>query len=222
MRRLAQQLFNLLRKRAWLQNTAKGSGRVTRKLQLEALEDRFLPATSVTQLLPAALTGTAFIDHNNNGKIDPGEVVLPGATISLAGKDTTGKAVSVSTVTDANGVYKFLQISPGTYNLSISTNGSFLSGQATAGSQGGIVSGSVVSSISITQGETLVGYNLAVTGLANVGISLRQFLSTTLLVHGIPFFAGGSPVAAAGSGVAYADGAPPPAILTAKTHQAMH
>ncbi len=49
MRRLAQQLFNLLRKRAWLGNKPKAAGRVTRKLLVEALEDRFMPATSVTQ-----------------------------------------------------------------------------------------------------------------------------------------------------------------------------
>ena len=211
---LAQQIYKFLRDESWLQRKAKAKGRFSAKLHLEALEDRFLPATSVNQVVPAALTGTAFIDHNQNNVLDANEIVLPGATVTLTGTDYQNKAVKATAVTDANGVYQFLQVNPGTYQVSLSTNGSFLVGGASAGSNGGIVSGSVISSISITQGETLVGYNLAVQGLANQGISLRQFLSTTLLIHGIPTFALNTPVVTAGSGLAYADGAPPPAILT--------
>src|SRR5437899_2262838 len=153
MRRLAQQILDLLRKRAWLRQAARERGRFSLKLHLESLEDRFLPATSVAQVLPAALTGTAFIDHNRNNILDPGEVVLPGATISLSGTDLQGNSVHATAVTDVNGVYKFLEVKPGTYQVSISTNGSFLNAGASAGSQGGIVSGSVVSSIAIAQGQ---------------------------------------------------------------------
>ncbi len=216
MRGLAKQLFDMLRQQSWLRRKPKPKGQVFRRMQLEALEDRFLPATSINQIIPAALTGTAFIDHNANGVLNPGELVLPGANITLTGKDSLGKAVSASVVTDVNGVYKFLQVNPGTYQLSLATNASFVNGLASAGSNGGIVSGSVISSISIGQGATLVGYNLAVEGLANTaGISLRQFLSTTLLVDGIPVFSQSSPIGKAGTGLTYADGAPPPAFLTA-------
>jgi cyclophilin family peptidyl-prolyl cis-trans isomerase len=220
MRRLAQQIFSLLRKRTWLERAAnrRSSARRDRnslKLHLEALEDRFLPATSVTQLIPATLTGTAFFDHNRNNLFDAGELVLPGATITLSGTDLQGNSVSATAVTDAKGVYKFLQVKPGTYQISITTNSSIITGQASAGSQGGVVSGSVISSIAIAQGQTLVGYNLAVQGFATQGVSLRQFLSTTILVNGVPLFSQSSTLLTPGSGLAYADGAPPPAILTA-------
>src|SRR5207253_7881561 len=124
-----------------------------------------MPATSVTQLMPASLTGIAFVDPNRNGIHDTGELLLPGATITLSGKTTAGKIVSSTAVTDANGVYKFLQVAPGTYQVSLSTNGKFVNGLGSVGSQGGVVSGGVVSSIAIQPGQTLVGYNLAVVGV---------------------------------------------------------
>jgi len=217
MRRLAQQILDLLRKNAWKRPNVKARVRPTSRLLVEALEDRFMPATSVNQVLPAVLTGTAFIDHYSNGILEANDLRLPGATISLHGTDYKGKAVSASVVTDSNGLYKFLEINPGTYQLSISTNGKYVSGnaQSSVGSQGGTVSGSVVSTISIAQGQTLVGYNLAVEGLANLGLSLRQFLSTTIIVHGIPTFRGTSASLPPGNGITYTDGAAPPSILTA-------
>src|SRR5262249_15872441 len=116
MRRLAQQILDLLRKRAWLRASAKGRAS-TLRLHLESLEARFLPATSVAQVPPATLTGTAFIDHNRNNILDAGEIVLPGATISLSGQDFQGNSVKATAVTDTNGVYKFLELKPGTYQV---------------------------------------------------------------------------------------------------------
>src|SRR5437660_12096538 len=103
MRRLAQQIFDILRKRAWLGQPARARGRASLRLQLESLEDRFLPATSVAQVMPATLTGTAFIDHNQNNVLDAGEIVLPGATVSLSGKDLQGNSVTATAFTDVNG-----------------------------------------------------------------------------------------------------------------------
>src|SRR6516165_10276260 len=111
MRRLAQQILDLLHRRAWLGQTARARGKGSLKLHLESLEDRFLPATSVSQVMPATLTGTAFIDHNHNNVFDTGEIALPGATITLSGKDLQGNSVKATAVTDGHGVYKFMQIS---------------------------------------------------------------------------------------------------------------
>jgi cyclophilin family peptidyl-prolyl cis-trans isomerase len=216
MRGLAHQIFEYLRQHAWLGQKPKAKKRPYRKLHLEALEDRFLPATSINQAIPATLTGTAFVDSNNNGIFDKNELALPGATVTLKGTDNQGHSVTATAVTNANGVYSILQLNPGTYQVSLTTNSNFILGKSSAGSAGGIVSGTVVSAITITEGETLVGYNLGVSGLSAQSYSLRYYMASTLYVNGFPVYAinNQTPVSAAGTGVAYADGPAPPAGIT--------
>ncbi len=216
MRRLAKQILDLLRLRPWQRQELKRRGRTAFKLELEPLEERVVLATSVAQVLPAALTGTAFLDSNHNNVFDSSDLLLPGATVSLSGTDLNGKAVSASAVTNSQGIYKFLQVNPGNYQLSLSTNGSFVGGGGTIGSGGGLVSGTVLSAIAISQGQTLVNYNLAVEGLSSTGVSLRDFMNSTLLINGIPVSSNSSPLLTPGTGLGYADGgAAPPAFLTA-------
>jgi hypothetical protein len=89
----------------------------------ESLEDRTLLAAG------AFLQGTAFIDANQDGKLDPGDPHLPGVTISLYQGTTVSPATLLATtVTDANGNYLFSDanvpmsfgspgLNPGTYSL---------------------------------------------------------------------------------------------------------
>jgi hypothetical protein len=66
-------------------------------LQLEALEDRYLPSGNV-------ISGQVFLDANNNGRLDPGETLVAGSTIQL--RNASGVVIN-SAVTDANGAYAF-------------------------------------------------------------------------------------------------------------------
>ena len=81
-----------------------GLGRVNRgrkraspgvRLQLEAMEDRSVPWA----VAPGTLSGVAFIDHNGNGVFDPGEVTLPGVSVTLTGTSNAGQSVNASAVT---------------------------------------------------------------------------------------------------------------------------
>jgi cyclophilin family peptidyl-prolyl cis-trans isomerase len=209
MRRLAQRILDLLRERSWQRQGHKPRLALSAKLQLEALEDRCLPAVGPSTVLPAALTGTAFVDTNNNGHRDANELVLPGATVSLSGTDFQGKAVSATTGTDAHGVYKFIEVNPGTYQLGLSTI-FFVNGTSAVGSQGGVVSGSTIASILIPPGQTLVNYDLAVLGLVLDQVSLRDCLASTPFLNGFPQTNPNVHLATPGSGLAYADGLPPP------------
>lgn len=60
----------------------------------------------------ASVAGRVINDANANGKIDPGEMPIPGVTINLS-----GNGVTETTTTDANGEYKFERLMPGTYRV---------------------------------------------------------------------------------------------------------
>ena len=65
----------------------------------------------------SALEGRVWLDDNNNGLIDGSETGIAGVTIELTGVDVAGKSVTRSTTTDANGNYRFSELSPGTYRV---------------------------------------------------------------------------------------------------------
>src|SRR5216683_2836577 len=60
------------------------------------------------------LAGTKFQDTNGNGVRDPGEPGLPGWTIFL---DAVDGSTHLSTVTDVNGNYSFMNLDPGVYRV---------------------------------------------------------------------------------------------------------
>jgi hypothetical protein len=61
---------------------------------------------------PAQVSGFVFVDANDNGLKDPGEVGIPGTTVTLTGKDKQGNVVSRTTITDQNGFYLFDKLPP--------------------------------------------------------------------------------------------------------------
>ena len=69
---------------------------------------------------PGAITGTVWRDFKPGGgvqgKVEPGELGLPGVTVEL--KSTSGSSVG-STTSAANGTFAFTGLSPGTYKASI-------------------------------------------------------------------------------------------------------
>lgn len=60
----------------------------------------------------AQVSGKVYIDANNNGVIDPGEVGLAGVTITLTGASSTAMPVNLSTTTAADGSFTFTNVLP--------------------------------------------------------------------------------------------------------------
>jgi hypothetical protein len=73
------------------------------------LSDMFVPGV----FTPSSLGGTVYKNSGNDHK------PVPGLTILLTGTNDAGQAVSVTTTTDANGVYNFTGLLPGTYSVSV-------------------------------------------------------------------------------------------------------
>jgi cyclophilin family peptidyl-prolyl cis-trans isomerase len=210
MRRLASKIWQLV----WNKDTTKHAARpgrpTRRRLELEALESRYVlngtfePATAV-------LSGLAFVDTNNNGARDAGEIALAGIDISLSGP------ARASTRTDTNGAFTFFNLPAGTYQLERGAVSELLSGQNAFGNLGGTRDADAIATIEVEPGQVGLNYLFAVRGLAPAGISMRQFLnsSTTALGFlpppGSPTFADNSTLAlnptgtGALSGFVYAD-----------------
>jgi len=91
------------------------------------------------ELLPGSLSGTVFLDVNNDGTQQaPADTGLPGVTLTLTGTDDTGAPVTRTVTTGADGRYTFADLRPGTYVVTQPTQPAGTSnGITTPGSAGG-------------------------------------------------------------------------------------
>jgi serine-aspartate repeat-containing protein C/D/E len=110
---------------------------------------------------PSTLAGMVFVDPNGDCTFNSGDSPLSNVTIQLL--DAQGNVVQ-TTLTDADGKYKFEGLAPGTYSVrELQPAGLFHGGQ-TAGSNGGIDTLSdLISQISVGAGQDLVDYNFCET-----------------------------------------------------------
>jgi uncharacterized protein (DUF2141 family) len=95
------------------------------------------PDNNFGELVPASVGGCVYIDANGNGVMDPGELPIPGVTITLTGTDDLGNTVNVVQTTDANRQYNFANLRPGTYTITETQPAGFLQGQNSIGNLGG-------------------------------------------------------------------------------------
>ena len=70
---------------------------------------------------PAEIGNYTWIDDNANGIQDGNEAPLPGVLVILTGTTGSGEPVNESALTDANGLYLFDNLQPGTYKLTFQT-----------------------------------------------------------------------------------------------------
>lgn len=140
------------------------------------------PATPACAANPPVsfIDGRVYIDANNNGLPDNGEVGIAGVTIVLSGVDESGRAVSATTTTDASGRYQFVNLAPGTYRITQPTQPIGTSnGITTPGGTGGMatlpaVTPSSISAIPLGRAQGSIGNNFG--ELARGSISGRVFL----------------------------------------------
>lgn len=118
LHRLTSSIRRLFNRRA----KAAARRQTSARLQLQALEDRSVPA-SITN---GNITGQAFIDANNNRVRDPNEIPLAGAPILLVGNTDYGRPVRVLLSTGAAGGYRFNNVTEGSYQVVANPAGTFM------------------------------------------------------------------------------------------------
>jgi hypothetical protein len=122
------------------------------------------------EVKPIGVSGTVYVDSNDNGVLDSGEPGIAGVTITLSGTNNLGQSISATTTTASDGTYNFILDShgnllrPGTYQVTETAPGGYLAGATNVGTVNGTVDGSVVTSgqigsIALTSGQSGVNYN---------------------------------------------------------------
>lgn len=106
---------------------------------------------------PAEISGTVYVDRDEDCFRDPGEEGLGGVLIELL--DLNGNVVD-TTFTDSNGNYAFTNLRAGEYLVRETQPDGYFHGGQVAGSHGGDDSqADLISAIAIPWGESLTNYN---------------------------------------------------------------
>jgi len=85
-------------------------------------------------ILPASIGNLVWEDRNGNGVQDGGESGIAGVTVRLTGTDSDGNSVDVSVVTDIDGVYRFENLLPGNYTITVAPPAGYVFTAADQGS----------------------------------------------------------------------------------------
>ncbi len=111
------------------------------------------------EVRPVALTGSVFVDDDNDGTRDAGESGIGSVILNLNGIDDRGQAVSTSTTTAADGTYGFSGLRPGTYSISEVQPAAHLDGIDSLGSAGGTLAADRFDGIALSSGEIGTDYD---------------------------------------------------------------
>lgn len=113
-----------------------------------------------------SISGTVFLDYDNNGLLDGGDYGLSNQTINLTGTDINGNPVTDTTTTLSDGTYSFNDLPAGTYTVDqpVPQPTGTTNGITTAGPVGGVASNPTASSsqilnIPLTGANTVSGGN---------------------------------------------------------------
>lgn len=111
-----------------------------------------------------SLAGRVYLDLNNDGLVQSGEVGIAGVTVTLTGTDDLGQPVNRSMTTSAGGEYRFDGLRPGNYKVLETQPTQYLPGKATPGT--GVVTagaaaadGNAIAGIELAAGEAGVEFN---------------------------------------------------------------
>jgi hypothetical protein len=115
------------------------------------------PPSTTPPAATSSLSGTVYLDNNNNGIMDAGDGGIPGVTVSLQGSGTAA-GVSQTATTDANGNYQFTNLPAGNYTITETPPPGLQQGHNNVGSLGGSVSGDVFT-LALAAGLSGTNYN---------------------------------------------------------------
>ena len=131
-----------------------------------------------TILATGSISGSVWVDLNQNGVIDTGEVPLPGTRVILTGTDTGGPVTPIVVVTDAAGVYQFATLRPGNYEVRQQQPTLFLDGLDEVGTGVGTSLGDDAFSVAIGAGDDETDYDFTERGLRPEFLGKRRLLTS--------------------------------------------
>ena len=124
------------------------------------------------ELEAASISGSVWVDENNNGVRDESELLgIAGVTITLTGAEfwQDQNNVELTLVTDSEGNYKFEELLAGTYIISETQPNAWMDAQEQLGSLEGQVSNDQFSAVEVNSGDEAVDYNFGERGSSLAG-----------------------------------------------------
>jgi large repetitive protein len=118
------------------------------------------------ELRSTALMGSVYIDSNDNGVRDTGELGIAGVTITLTGTDDVGASVGRTATTASDGSYAFVNLRSGVYRITETQPAGYADGKDAVGTAGGVLGNDSFSSIVLGQGVAGTGYTFGERPLA--------------------------------------------------------
>ncbi len=118
-----------------------------------------------TELAPGAPTQQS-ASLSGSVKVNGTSTAIAGVLISLAGIDSNGNAISLSTTTNASGVYTFSNVPPSNgagYTVTETQPAGFNDSTDSVGSKGGTLGNDVITNIVLANGDAAVNYNFTET-----------------------------------------------------------
>jgi len=112
----------------------------------------------------SSLTGSVYLDANDNGGKDGGETGIAGVTITLSGTDANSVAVNRTTITAADGSYSFIGLTSGSYTLTETQPVIYQDGREAAGSPAGTVDNSSFTSAAAQNSISTITLPVATAG----------------------------------------------------------
>ncbi|MCA9211364.1 MAG: cadherin-like domain-containing protein, partial [Planctomycetales bacterium] len=135
----------------------------------------------------STLSGSVFIDSDNDGVRDTGEIGLPNVTITLQGTSTGNTTIQRTTTTANDGTYQFADLPPGTYSVTETHPTMFLDGVERVGTAGGTAGSDQITGIVLSGNTNAQNYNFTERGLTASAVGLKMFLCSTpsgdVLIH---------------------------------------
>ncbi len=124
------------------------------------------------------ISGSVYIDADDDGIRDPNESGISGTTITLIGTDANGNPIRRTTITDSNGNYAFTDLPIGTYTVVETQPLNHGDGRDTIGSAGGTLINDQASGIILTAGGDATAYDFGENPLSPTAVVLASFSAT--------------------------------------------
>ncbi len=143
--------------------------------EVNTTDNSTIEPTVVDELL-SSLAGFVYIDLDNDGQMDEGELPLAGVSIQLVGTGPEGETIERQALTDENGTYLFDELRRGTYALTEIQPDRYLDGIDTLGTLSAATDvDDSFTEIDLPPGVDAVDYLF---GERAPGFSKRRFLSS--------------------------------------------
>jgi VCBS repeat-containing protein len=138
-------------------------------------------STGGTDTGNGSLSGYVYVDVDNDGQFDSGELGLPGVLVTLTGTSDAGNAITEKRLTDSDGHYSFDDLPAGTYKLTESRPEIMIDGKDSTTVTDATLGNDTISNIDLDDDETFANNNFGERRIQTGYVTVRMYFASTSL-----------------------------------------